>query len=375
MVRGLGRVSLVVGVVLAALVGTSLAPAHSNALARTSAPAQPALGARGVPADVAARALNALSHRNAASSGKDLREVRFILNWVPNVEFAGLWMAEKQKKWTKAGLKLKYTPWSNSVNPERDVPAQGGDTFGFQSGAALTIAAAQGEKITALYTDTQKSVFGLVVLKSSHIANIKQLKGKKVGYQSDELYVPQTMLAHAGLKQTDWTPVPVGFNISPLIAGRVDAYLVFVTNEPIDLKLRHIPFTLFPAYKYGFQTYDDVMFTYNDLIQKDPTFVKKVTGIVARAFQYGHTHIKETAKYVTSTTFTVPKAKAAQNLQQQTLELKAFAPYSRDSSGRYRGLMNTATWQGLIKTLYKYQLIKTKPNAAAMYTNRFNPYR
>src|SRR5205085_11957953 len=119
-------------------------------------------------------------------------------------------------------------------------------------GAAIAIAAAQGEKITALYSDTQKSVFGLTVLNKSHITSLKQLKGKKIGYQSMELYVPQTMLSFAGLARTDWTPVPVGFNINQLTAGRVDAYLVFMTNEPIDLKLRHIPAHTFPAYKFGF---------------------------------------------------------------------------------------------------------------------------
>jgi len=376
MFRTIGRLLLVSVVAVLAVAGTSFAGGHANPVATSSAFAQPRFSGAGVPASVAAKKLNALSRQNTAHTSKNLTEVHFILNWLPNVEFAGLWMAEKQKVWEKNGIKLTFTPWSQSVTPERDVPARGGNTFGFQSGAALAIAAAQGEKITALYTDTQQSVFGLTVMNRSHITSLKQLKGKRVGYQGDELYVPQTMLAYAGLEPTDWTPVPVGFNINQLTAGRVDAYLVFVTNEPIDLSMRGMKATTFPAYKYGFKSYDDVMFTYTGLTQSNPSLVKKVTGIVARAFQYGHTHVQETAKYVTSTTFKPASAsQAKQNLQQQTMELAAFKSYSQTGNGQYKGLMNTAHWQQLINTLYKYKLIKSKPNAGTIYTNKYNPYK
>src|SRR5947209_5460992 len=104
MVRRVGRLSLIAGAALVVLVGTSLMPARGDAMARTSSLARPSLRAGGVPAAVAARSLNALSRRNAAHAGKSLKEVHFILNWLPNVEFAGLWMAEKQKAWAKAGL-------------------------------------------------------------------------------------------------------------------------------------------------------------------------------------------------------------------------------------------------------------------------------
>jgi hypothetical protein len=66
---------------------------------------------------------------------------------------------------------------------------------------------------------------------------------------------------------------------------------------------------------------------------------------------------------------------AAQNLQQQKLEAQAFGPYSRDSKGRFSGLMSTSYWQDSINTLSKYHLITSKPNPATIYTNAFNPYR
>ena len=174
-------------------------------------------------------------------------KVHFILNWLPNVEFSGLWVAQKFGWFKKAGIDMTFQGWNPSVHPETDVPSQGGNTFGFQSGAAIAIARAQGAPDIAVYSDTQRSVFGLTVLDKSHITKITQLKGKRIGYQPHELYVPETMLADAGLKPSDYKLVPVGFDIAQLTSGQVDAYLTFITNEPIALNMQHVGNHTFPA--------------------------------------------------------------------------------------------------------------------------------
>lgn len=341
-----------------------------------AAVAAPQVEAAGVPAVAAASALNALERKNAGKAAGGLTQVRFILNWLPNVEFAGLWVAEQQGLWRRAGLHMTYVPYSQSVHPETDVPTQGGNTFGFQSGAAIIIARASGAPIEALYTDTQKSVFGLTVLAKSGIKKITDLRGKRVGYQPHELYVPETMLAYAGLKPADWRPIPVLFDINQLISGQVDAFLTFVTNEPINLKLKGIRARTFPAAAYGFHFYDDVLFTYTGLIQRNPSLVRKVVGIVARGYQYAHTHVAPTARLTTSKYFTASGgASAAENLKQQVMELNAFTPYSQDSHGRFTGLMNASTWRDSVGTLAKYGLISSRPAPASLFTNRFNPYR
>src|SRR5690242_16814709 len=118
MLRTFGRLSLVVVVALLALMGASFGPGRLASMTTSSAFAQPRLGPGGISAAAAARSLNAMSRENAAHSTKSLTDVHFILNWLPNVEFAGLWMAEKQNVWAKNGLHLSYTPWSQSVTPE-----------------------------------------------------------------------------------------------------------------------------------------------------------------------------------------------------------------------------------------------------------------
>jgi ABC-type nitrate/sulfonate/bicarbonate transport system substrate-binding protein len=313
------------------------------------------------------------------SHAKATTNVSFILNWLPNVEFAGLWVAQEKGWWKQAGINMKFKGWAPGVAPETDVPAQGGNTFGFQSGAAIAIAASKGVPIRALYSDTQKSVFGLTVLKSSGITSLSQLKGKRIGYQSHEFYVPSTMLSctpKPALSDSDWKPVQVGFDTSQLTGGQVDAYLTFVTNEPIALKLQGVATRTFRAADYCFHFYDDVMFTTTKLISSNPALVRKVTRVVARGFQWAHSHPQQAARLTVRTYFPATKGTSAKaNLTQQIDELQAFTPFSRTGKNRFAGTMNTSQWQQSINTLFKYHEITKKPNAATIYTNQFNPYR
>lgn len=371
------RLILASMVVLALTVGAwfRATPTHGA----TSMPVRQSLSDSqlGISAGLAAKALNDLAKKDARTYAKAPVQVHFILNWVPNVEFAGLWVAEKFGWWKQLGIQMTYTPWSASVHPETDVPNQGGNTFGFQAGAAIAIAAAQHVPIEALYTDTQRSVFGLTVLSSSNIHKITDLRGKRIGYQPHELYVPQTMLAYSGLHPSDWRPVPVGFNIVQLTAKRVDAYLTFLTNEPIALSLQGVKTRSFRAADYGYHFYDDVLFTYRGLIQSKPGLVRNVVSAVARGFAYAHTHPVSVAQLTVRNFFSQlgTGESAKLHMQQQVLELQAFTPFSRDATGRFRGLMTRSYWQDSVNTLSRYGLIKTKPNISTLFTNQFNPYR
>jgi ABC-type nitrate/sulfonate/bicarbonate transport system substrate-binding protein len=301
--------------------------------------------------------------------------IHFFLNWLSNVEFSGLWVAEHFGWWKSAGINMTYTQWSPSVVPETDVTDHSGNQFGFQSGAAITIAKATKVPITALYTDTQKSVFGLTVLNKSHINSLKDLKGKKVGYQSHEIYVPETMLASVGLQsQRDYKLVPVGFDISQLTSGAVDAYLTFLTNEPITLNMQHVANHSFAASDYKFHFYDDVMFTTSDLIKSNPGLVRTVTQIAAKGFKWAHSHPIQAAQITVAKWFPAGKGvSASSNLTQQKLESQAFAPFSKDSHGQFSGLMTAAYWQDSVNTLFRYGLIKSKPAVSSLFTNTFNP--
>lgn len=323
---------------------------------------------------VAACSERAWGAGSPAPPHRSLTNVYFILNWLPNVQFAGLWAAQEKGWWKAAGIRMGFKPLANGGAPETDVPARGGNTFGFQSGAAIAIARSQGVPIQGVYADVERSTFGLMVLANSPYRKLTDLKGKRIGYKSSEFYVPATMLACAGISQSQWKPVQVGFDTSVLTQHQVDADPIFIVNEPIALKLQGVKTRVFPAADYCFHFYDIVMFTTNALIKSNPGLVRRVTSVVARGYTWAHEHPDQAARLTVQHYFPAAKGtSAALNLKQQMLESEAFTPYSKDPNGRFSGLMTASYWRDSLKTLFKYGLIKKKPPVSSLFTNRFNP--
>jgi len=301
--------------------------------------------------------------RAAPSRAAGMTTVTFYLNWITNVEFAGLWVAQQKGWWAQAGLVMNAKPFDFNNDPTVLVGA-GKYMFGFQDGASMIIGRARGIPVKTIWSSMQQSPFAFITMPNSHITTVKQFRGKRVGYQPHQRYVLETMLNHEGMTLKDVIPVVVGFDATLLVAGKVDAYLAFITNEPIQLRLtRHLNVNIIPASKYGYDFYNDVLFTTDNLIKTNPDLVRKVVSIIDRGWKWAIAHPDEAAKIV------VPKWDSSDSLAQQTGEMHALIPMV----GKPVGYMTASYWRKGINLLLKYQQIPHAVPVNSVYTTQFLP--
>jgi ABC-type nitrate/sulfonate/bicarbonate transport system substrate-binding protein len=312
----------------------------------------------------------------AARNTAGLGAATFNLNWLTNVEFSGLWVADQMGWFKKAGITFQATPWNFTANPV-DLVIAGKYNFGFQDGASIIISRSKGAPVKAIWAGGQLSPFCFMSMPKSGITTVKDFRGKRIGYQSHELYVLQAMLAHEGMTLADVHAVPVGFDPAVLTAGTVDAYLCYISNEPITLQQQGINVHIIPAYKYGYTFYSDVMFTTDDMIAHHPALVKAVVTLVDRGWRYAVAHPVEVATMVVDHYFPPSTgAKGKANLKQQIAELKALIPLSEGAAApsmRQIGTFDAATWQEGINLLLKYKIISQPIPPSSVYTNLFHP--
>ena len=296
-----------------------------------------------------------------------LTPVSIALNWLTNVEFGGIWVAQQKGWWQQAGLQVDVRGYDFNSDPVVLVGA-GKYTFGFQDGASLIIARAKaGIPLKAIYASVQQSPFAFMSLPKSGIKAVADFKGKRIGYQAHEKYVLESMLNHAGLTIKDVTPVVVGFDPTILLAGKVDAFLCFQNNEPIQLLQKYkIRVNIVKASDYGYNFYADVMFTTDSTIKADPTLVKKVVQVMDRGWRYAVAHPAETAKIV------VPAIDKADSVAQQTAEMTAMVTLAQHGGGALGG-MDAARWQNGIGLLQKYGQIPATMQASDVFTTLFLP--
>lgn len=296
-----------------------------------------------------------------------LTPVSFALNWITNVEFAGIWAAQHEGWWTQAGLSVTVRGYDFSNDPIVLVGA-GKYQFGFQDGASLVIARANGHiPLQAVWASGQKSPFAFITLPKSGITSVKDFKGKRIGYQAHELYVLKSMLNQVGMSLSDVKPVVVEFDPTVLLAGRVDAYLAYLTNEPIEMAQKyHVNVNIIRASDYGYNFYSDVLFTTNGLIKSNPGLVAKVVAVMDRGWKYALAHPSQLAKWV------VPALDKNDTISQQEAEMTALRQLA-SAPGAPTGTMTTDRWQAGINLLVKYGQIKKPFPASDVFTDQFLP--
>jgi len=304
------------------------------------------------------------THPSAHAAG--MTNVSIALNWIKNVEFASVWVAQQKGWWAQAGLNVTTKAYDFSNDPDVLVGA-GKYTFGFQDGASVIIARAQGVPIKAVYASAQQSPFAFITMPKSGITTVKDFRGKRIGYQAHQKYVLEAMLNHEGMTLKDVQPVVVQFDPVVLLAGKVDAYLAFSTNEPIELALtRGLKVNQIPASKYGYNFYSNVLLTNDSTIASNPALVRKVVGVIDRGWRYALAHPAETAKIV------VPALDKQDTVAQQVGEMTAFGPLSSNPDAAI-GSMGAAKWATGIALLRTYKQIDKNVPTGDVFTTQFLP--
>ena len=90
---------------------------------------------------------------SAPSGGGTPTTVRFALDWTPNTNHTGLYVAQQQGWFTGAGLDVQILPY-NSTSPDTLV-SSGAAEFGISFQDSFTVSKAAGAEITSVFAVLQ----------------------------------------------------------------------------------------------------------------------------------------------------------------------------------------------------------------------------
>ena len=183
----------------------------------------------------------------SAASPSARTTLKVGLGYIPSVQFAQFYYADRQGYYRDAGLDVTF---QNGNDAElTTLIGQGAVDIGISDGTSVIPAASQG--IPLKYVATIYGQFPSVVIAktTSGIAAAADLKGRKLGipgkYGSSWVML-QALLASEGLTPDDLTITlyPDYGQAVALSQGQVDAATGFANNEPVQLKLQKIDTTV-----------------------------------------------------------------------------------------------------------------------------------
>ncbi|WP_176084426.1 ABC transporter substrate-binding protein [Martelella sp. HB161492] len=170
------------------------------------------------------------------SFAQGLTPVTTALGWIPNAEYAGLWVGIENGYFADEGIDIKYTPGGPNAPGVLVQLAAGQADYAGGDWVPLFEAINRGNDFVVLGAAFPQSPAALMSMAKDPIKTPKDLVGKKILSQlpADKNTI-DFVLKQAGLPQ-EFELVPTGFSPEPLLAGDGDAYMAFATNQPITFE-------------------------------------------------------------------------------------------------------------------------------------------
>ena len=275
--------------------------------------------------------------------------IRVALDWTPNTNHTGLYVAQQEGWFRDAGLDVQFLPY-NSTSPDTLVSSGAAD-FGISFQDTFTFSKAAGADITSVMAVLQHWASQIAVKADrADITSPKDLDGKTYGGFGGPGEEPkmQAVIRDAG-GRGDFTTVVLGTSAyEALYAGQVDFTEPFVTWEAIEAQLRGQPLKTFDYTDYGFpDAYSILLIGNGTWLQAHPEQARAFVQAVQRGYQFAAEDPARGAELLEKANpgaFTEPEL--VSRSQQMFSER-----YLRDESGAV-GTQTLDKWSGFSGFLY-----------------------
>jgi ABC-type nitrate/sulfonate/bicarbonate transport system substrate-binding protein len=222
---------------------------------------------------------------------ENLKKVTFVLDWTPNTNHTGLYVAKEKGYFKDAGLSVEI------VQPPEDgaavLVASGKADFGmsFQDSMAPALVGENALPITAVAAVIQHNTSGIISRKGEGMDSPKGLEGKK--YATWDSPVEKAMMkdvveADGGdFSKVEMIPSTVTDEVSALKTKSVDAIWIFyawagIKMEQVGLDTDYFTFAdINPAFDY----YTPVVIAGNEFLKKDPETARAFLGALSKGYE------------------------------------------------------------------------------------------
>lgn len=306
--------------------------------------------------------------RLSAPKKESLQKVTILLDWTPNTNHTGVYVAKKLGYYKAQGLDVNIVQPS-SGSPAQLIAANKGD-FAFSYQEEVTIARTKGLPVKAVAAVIQHNTSGFASPATKNIKTPKDFEGKKYGgwgSPAEEAMIRALM----SQEKADFSKVKM-INIGTAdfftsVSKDVDFAWIFWGWTGIESQIKHMDLNFIPLRDYNdaLDFYSPVLITSEKTIAHDPDMVRKFIKATSQGYEYCIKNPEDAAKILNTA---VPE-----------LDRNLLLTSQDYLSGEYRadadrwGEMEALRWKKYADWMYSQKLIEKPLDYDKAFTNEFLP--
>ncbi len=303
--------------------------------------------------------------------GKELKKITLTLDWTPNTNHTGLYVAKDKGYFKEAGLDVEIV--QSSEDAAEQIVGSGKAEFGisFQDTLAACYSADEKIPITAVATLLQHNTSGIVSRKGEGMTSPKGLEGKK--YATWQNPIEQAMIKNVMEKdggdfsKLKMVPLTVDDEVSTLKAKTVDAIWIYygwagIACEEAKLDTDYFAFRdINPVFDY----YTPVIIGNDQFLKENADTVKAFLQAVEKGYKDAIANAEEAAEILCNNGEGLSKDLVLAS--QKYMNDQYMAEVSQ------WGYMDPARWNAFYNWLNDNELVKNKIPENTGFTNEYLP--
>ncbi len=231
----------------------------------------------------------------------NLEKITFVLDWTPNTNHTGLYVAAEKGYFADAGIEVEI------VQPPEGgaemLVASGNAQFGvsFQDSMAPALTGENALDITAVAAVIQHNTSGIVSRKGEGMSTPRGLEGKKYATWDspvEKATIDSVMKADGGdFSKVQLIPSTVTDEVSALKSKSVDAIWIFYAWAGIACEVAELPIDYFAFADIDsvFDYYTPVIISSNTYLEQNPQTAKAFLAALTKGYEFAISNPKEAA--------------------------------------------------------------------------------
>lgn len=301
-------------------------------------------------------------------SSTELENLKVLLDWTPNTNHTGLFIAREKGYYKEAGLDVEIMSADGANTLEMLATGSGDVGISFQEQLTTARVSETPLDVVAIGTILQKNTSGFASLADKNIKSAKDLEGKSYGSWGTDI---ETAFINSVMKKNNADASKVNIKISnaldtfSLLQNEADFAWIYYGWDGIIAKQKGIEMNYMPLEELDsdIDFYSPLLAVGRKTLDEKPEQLKKFMEATAKGYEFAAKNPEEAAEIMA-------KANPDTDKQIWVESQKYLSKYLLDENGKF-GTMKDSVWENFTKWMLDNKIIAKQPVVKDMYTNEF----